>query len=477
MTEVISRPDVGASVDNQSAPEESFRGRLRRTLSEGWHALDLSAGAAVAGIDARAHAETMAVLNERYNGLIERRMADDRVSMALQSDIELDFRRDAQRAGFTDVNTIPTDQRRGIAEGAAFSYLDEIIAELQGHHLGWSAEDVEALAQQYAQDIVELLTMGAEDRDACQAAMFEYLEHGTQRAAAEAEQAELRAQRDERLRSFGRVALQTLVAAAQGVRNAPYTIGAYASVKVTQVREWYGNRSAEGKRTVWFSAAGVAIAGLVGYMTSRHSGMPGHYNLANFTDPLGGHPSGAGGGINHPTGAGGGFNHPSGFGGNVAHPSGAGGGVDHGTSFGGNVNHPSGAGGGINHPSGAGSANHPSGAGSNHPNGAGNNPNVIQNQNTLPIHTSHDLFTSTDTIDKWPTTITVSHWNSQTHDGSAWGISEQILRRSGIDNPGKDQIQHLENALLPQAQPNGYLLDGQSLNLQPALDALAQLSK
>lgn len=481
MTEVLTDlPESSTSVEDQSAPE-SFRGRLRRGAHEAYNILDLSAGVALANIDIRTHTDTMESLNNRYNGLLERRTASDRISMALQSDIQLDFRRDAQRAGFTDVNQMPTDQRREVAEAAAAPYLDDIITELQAHHPDWTAEEVEALAQQYTQDIITILAMDETQRDTYQAAMLEYRESGSAITEAEQRKEELQEQRNQHLRSFGRVAMQTLVAMAHSVRSVPYAVGARVSVTVVQVRDWYGNRSPEGKKAVWFSAASVAVAGLVGYLATRHTGGAhgGGYNLASYdvSGPdahsvnLGDHrpdqlgfsgPNNLGQHANHPTNLGDHLNRPIGLGQHVDHPNNLG---DNG-----HPGRPYNLGQHANHPDNLGQhADHPNNLGDHRPDNLGT-PGA-----TPEVHTSAELFSDSGEVNKWPDTITVSHWNSKTHDGSLWGISEQMLRRSGVEHPDDGQIQHLVNALRPQAQPNGFLLDGQQLHLGPAVDALKDL--
>lgn len=472
MTEVITNlPESSESIETQSAPKETFRGRLRRGLREAYNVLDLSAGVSLANTDIRAHTETMDNLNERYSGLLERRTANDFVSLTLQSDIQLDFRRDAQRAGFTDVDQMPSDQRHQVAEAVAASYLDDIIAELQGHHPDWTPEEVEAQAHQYAQDVITVLAMDESQHDTYQAAMLEYQESSSAITEAIAQKEQLQEQRNKHLRSFGRIATQTLVAMGHGVRNMPYTIGARASVTVTRVREWYGNRSPEGKKAVWFSAAGVAVAGLVGYIATRHTGgAHGNYNLASFDVP-------APNSNNHPNNLG--FGHPVNLDAHAGHPDNLGVPVHHPANLDAHTGHP------INLDSNAGHPNnlnahpgHPDNldAHAGHPNNLDAHPDTLGNPTAPEIHTSHDLFGGSGEVKNWPDTITVSHWNSKTHDGSLWGISEQMLRRSGIENPNDGQIQHLVSALRPQALQNGFLLDGQQLHLGPAVDALKDLN-
>ena len=318
MTEVITGlPESSVSVETQSAP--TFRERLRNGAREAYSLLDLSAGVALARTDIRAARETMGHLDDRYDGLLQRQSTDI-ISLTLQDDILLDFRRDAQRAGFTDVDTMPADQRMETAEGVAASYLDEIRGEFESLHPEWTAEELDAAAQIRAQDIITLLLMDSEARDTYDAAMFEYQQNSASLEEAQADLAELRLQRSERLARIGTIALGKLVDFSQNMRNVPYSAGARVTGMMTTVREWYTDRSPEGKKTMWYTAAGVAAAGLVAYISTRHTGaVPNQahheYVLSSVDVPVPSNKSGA-----HPATLGNAANHPNSLGG-TAHPA------------------------------------------------------------------------------------------------------------------------------------------------------------
>ena len=497
-------PEQQGSQDGSLSYRERLRLGLGRIVERGMSMVELASGIALARDDLRLTRNAMRHLDEPFGGIIERQTSADRLSMDLESDIILDFRRDAQQAGYTDLDTMPAEMRATVADQSVATHADAMTAELTDLHPEWSDEEVrDAVATRLA-DISTLFSMSTEQRDAYVAAQLQYLELRDAIPEVQSTLSELRAERNERLSRIGGVALRGVVSFAGRVRDLPNALSARAMVAGMSLSERIHGMSAEKRRkTLWGTAAGVALAGLASYVAVRHgvgSGPSGNnYTLASSNTPL--MPTHAGTVL--PTHAGsmtpnhaGNFMLPN-HAGTVAGPNHAGGAIlpNHaGTPAA--VPTPNHAGSLPNHvgssmPNHAGSAtpNHagsamPNHAGSNAPNHAGTTAPNHAGGNTLPVHagtggesllgakTSSEFFTGSGTVNQWPDTITVSPWNAHDLDGSLTGITRQMLIRSGVHNPTQTHIDTLVNTLRPQAQPNGFLLKGQTLDLRPATQAL-----
>lgn len=511
-----TQPSVGPEQQGSQDGSLSYRERLRlglgRIVEHSMSMVEVASGIALARDDLRLTRNAMRHLDEPFGGIIERQTSADRLSMDLESDIIVDFRRDAQQAGFTDLDTMPTEVRATVAEQSVGAHADAVNAELASLHPEWSAEEVQDAVATRLADISTLFGMNAEQRDAYLAAQLQYLELRDAIPEVQSTLSELRAERNERLSRIGGVALRGVINFAGHVRDLPNALSARAMVAGMSLSEHIHGMSAEKRRkTMWGTAAGVALAGLASYVAVRHgvgSGPSGNnYTLASANTPL--TPTHAGSVL--PTHAGsmtpnhaGSFVLPNHAGTVAAGPHHAGGVLPNHAGSVPTPNHtgstlPNHAGSAVPNHAGTSNPNHagsglPTHAGSATPNHAGGaNPNhaggVTPNHsgNTLPTHagtgaenlsgvkTSSELFTGSGAVKQWPDTITVSPWNSRDLDGSLTGISRQMLIRSGVHNPTDTQVETLIDALRPQAQPNGFLLKGQTLDLRPATQALRGL--
>jgi len=512
-----TQPSVGPEQQGSQDGSLSYRERLRlglgRIVEHGMSMVEVASGIALARDDLRLTRNAMRHLDEPFGGIIERQTSADRLSMDLESDIILDFRRDAQQAGFTDLDTMPTEMRATVAEQSVGAHAEAVTAELASLHPEWSAEEVQDAVATRLADISTLFGMNAEQRDAYLAAQLQYLELRDAIPEVQSTLSELRAERNERLSRIGGVALRGVINFAGRVRDLPNALSARAMVAGMSLSEHIHGMSAEKRRkTLWGTAAGVALAGLASYVAVRHgvgSGPSGNnYTLASSNTPL--TPTHAGSMAPNHAGS---FVLPNHAGTVPVSPNHAGGAVlpNHAGSVptpnhagsslpnhAGSVvpNHagtssPNHAGSGLPNHAGSAAPNHagggtPNHAGAGNPNHAGSTtPN--HSGSTLPNHagtgaeslsgakTSSEFFTGSGTVKQWPDTITVSPWNSRDLDGSLTGISRQMLIRSGVHNPTDTQVETLIDALRPQAQPNGFLLKGQTLDLRPATQALRTL--
>src|SRR5688572_2136344 len=283
----------------QDAPET---GRFRHEASSG--IIDASAGIILRQRELRLSEAAREGLDARYDGLLSRQSATDVLSMPLADDIFIDFRRDAQRAGFTDVDQMPAEQRATIAETVAQHYADDIAAELEVHHPEWTPAEVAAATAQRIRDIVTLLTMDTNELDAYHQAAFDYQEVSAQATALETEIAEFRAGRTQRIARIGGFALRGLVGIAGKLRDLPgklrdlpHAVNARMTLTgldaAQRIRNWYTEKSAEDKKTVWLTAAGVAVTGVASYIAFRlqngsgPSAMPAFNLASNAKDQIG----------------------------------------------------------------------------------------------------------------------------------------------------------------------------------------------
>jgi hypothetical protein len=520
MAEILTQPNTDPSVSpEQNGSTEgslSYAARIRRgigSMADGALSFaDNLAAISLARDDLRLTRRSMDALDEPFDGLMSRQAQADAVSMGLEADIILDFRVNAQRAGHTDTDAMPDDMRFEAAQLAAQGHRDDLVAELTARHPDWTSDELQDAVDSRVSDISTLLSMSAERRDEYLAAQLQYQELQSAIPEIQAELSELRAERSGRLSKIGRAALQGVVSFGGRLRDLPAALSARAMVAGMSTSDSLRNSAPEKRRTIIGSAAGLAIAGIAAYIAYRAGHAPGansaNYTLANSSSPL--VPTGVGSGsLPHGVGA----SHLPGGVGEFTIPTGVG--VDSGntlpTSVGTNViptgvgaetQLPTGVGSGI--PKGVGAAEvNPSGVGANGqplPTGVGSSsqpnipsavggeplpssvgvdsdtmPNgvgVVGGENLSGVHSSSELFTGTGSVDAWPSKIRVSAWNSETLDGSLTGISRQMLVRSGISSPTADQVNALKDALMPQAQPNGWLLKGQELDLRPATKVL-----
>jgi hypothetical protein len=510
--------DPSASTEQNGSPDGSltYRDRLRRGLgrmTEGVMSFaDMTAGISLARDDLRLTRSAMDTLDEPFDGLIGRQAQADHISMGLEADIILDFRRNAQRAGFTDTDAMPDDVRSEAAQLAADQRREDMLAELTTSHPEWSQEDLQSAVETRTGDAATLLGMSAEQRDAYLAAQLEYHELRSAVPEIQSELSELRAERSERLSKIGRTALSGLVGLAGRVRDLPNALSARAMVAGMSISENLRNAAPEKRRTVIGTAAGLAVAGLATYIAYRAGHMPNgngaNYALANSSSPLpptgvgsGNLPSGVGaqlpGGVGEftiPSGAGSGNVVPasvgvdvipSGVGAESQLPNGVGTGLPESVGAGTPEVTPSGVGVDTQPlPTKVGSSNPnlPTGVGEPLPTSVGGEtqlPGTVGagGENLTSVQSSSELFGANSSVDAWPAKIRVSEWNGKTLDGSLTGISRQMLVRSGVSNPSADQINTLVQTLRPQAQPNGWLLKGQELDLRPATSALKNLLK
>jgi len=429
--------------------------------------------------------------------------------MQLADDIFIDYRRDAQRAGFTDVQQMPLAERVATAQSVAEQYSDDIAAELEVHHPEWTSEEIAAATTQRIRDIVTLLTMNTDELDTYRQATFDYQEVIGQAVTLETEIAELRAERKKRMSGLGNFAVRGLVGVAGKLRDLPHAFNARMTIAgmavAERVRKWYSEKSPEGKKTVWFTAASVAITGLATYVAVRLNGghSPSSGNLPaldlvsdNAPDQMGNvAPHDLGNVAPHNLGS------PLAAGDTLGSAQLGGVALDH---MGGVV--PAKVGTTLTAPHNFGGVSPDNLGGPSAPMHMGHQPVAPDNLgNVAPdtlghrrapdnlggiapdslgnpgldlsgADTSKEFFANDSRVEKWPQIITVSEWDATTKDGSLWGISEQMLHRSGIANPSDAQIEQLVDSLRPQAQANGWLAEGQKLDLRPALDVLGQIS-
>lgn len=488
----------------------TYRDRLRQASDSTASFINLSASIGLARDDLRLTRQAMDRLDESRDGLLARQSAN-LISMELSADIVLDYRRDAQREGYTALDDMPAELRAQVARNAVTTYADQIRGEFEAAHPEWSSEELDAAAAQRIDDHAALLGMSTEEYSAFAQDQIEY--HNLQGAASEiqAELSEMRAERSARVANLGRTALSGVVNLVGKARNAPLALSARAMVAGMSIGDRIRSMSPENRRRTFVgTAAGIAVAGIATYLAYRAGHAPGgnsaNYTLASSNSPL--PPTGAG--AEHlPLGVGADTQLPSGVGeftiptsvGDIDPltsvgadvplgvgvddlPSGVG--VDVPTSVGAPEATPTGVGFETEViPTGVGSsqADLPTGVGESVPTSIGVDDAPLPSgvgtggENLASVHNSSELFTGTSSVETWPNKIQVSAWNSDTLDGSVTGISRQMLIRSGIPSPSADQVNALKDALMPQAQPNGWLLKGQELDLRPATKVLKGLLK
>lgn len=513
MSEALTQPNLSPSVgpEQNSAPEGSltYKDRLRRGLGRATEGVmsfaDMAISISLARDDLRLTRRAMDSLDEPFDGLISRQAEADHISMGLEADIILDFRRNAQRAGHIDTDAMPDEVRADAARMAADARREDLYEELAALNTEWNEEDLQSAVETRVNDIATLLGLSAEQRDAYLTAQLEYHELRAVIPEIQAELSELRAERSNRLSKIGRAALQGAMSFGGRLRDLPAALSARAMVAGMSMSDSLRNAAPEKRRTIIGSAAGLAVAGLAAYIAYRAGHAPGgsaNYALANSSSPL--VPTGVGSG-NLPTSVGevqlpggvGEFTIPTGVGvdsGNTV-PAGVGANIIP-TSVGAETQLPTSVGSGL--PKGVGSNGEPlpsSVGSSSQPNlptsvgeavapssvGVDNDPLPsgvgAGSENLSAARSSSEFFAGSGSVDAWPSKIRVSEWNSKTLDGSVTGISRQMLVRSGISNPTADQVNALKESLMPQAQPNGWLLKGQELDLRPATNALKGLLK
>jgi hypothetical protein len=484
MAEVLIDPNLQPSMSPEQQVVDgplTYRERIRRSvgrMGEGaMSLLDLGAGIALARDDLRLTRNGMNQLDEPYGGMLKRQAASDAISMDLESDIILDFRRDAQRLGFTDLEAMPSDQRTLTARLAIEQRTADITEELVTHHPDWTPEELAETVSTRTTDFATLLGMDAQERDEYLAAQLEYQELQLAVPEIQSELSELRAERNERVSRIGSVAMRGIVSFAGRVRDLPNTLSARAVVAGMAVSDRLHSIGPEKRRKAfWKTAGGVAIAGIAGYIAMRAgsghgfgSGNNYNYALANSSSPL--LPDHVGGsGLPDHVGTPSGYPTPDHIGSATPTPEHTGSAIPTPNHIGSadvtsSIDH---VGTDTQAPNHVGS----SAATSNHVGSASPDHLGTPGENLSSVKTSSELFSSTNAVDKWPSTITVSHWDSRDLDGSLTGISKQLLIRSGVSDPSQDQITILVDSLRPQAQPNGYLLYGQQLDLRPATETI-----
>lgn len=489
MAETLTDPSLqGKSPEAtpQATPQEAsrgFRAELRATGKEAYSLLDLSADIVTASQDIRHGKEELGALDAGYGGLLERQTASDVVSVALEADIILDYRRDAQRAGYTDVDSMPAELREQIVERAVRNRSADLISELEGHHPDWTREQLAAAAAIRINDVITLLSMGAEQRDEYFYALNDYRETQANIASLVDTAEALRDERRKRLGKIGGVAVRAVMSMFGAVRAVPAHVAAHVTVAGMSLRqkvgEWYQGRSPEGKKATIFTAASVAIAGIATYIGMRYGGYEaGSSQGANFV--LAGNETDI---ANASTVGGSPVELPDTIKGSP---------VDIGDTV-------KGAPAEIKARVAGSPVELPkviAGEPAPLPDVIAGNPAALPdviagNPSALPetiaaagapevvatgadlrgAKTTTELFGDSD-VQFWPDTVKVSAWDSKTKDGSLWGIGEEMLQRSGVKNPSDKQIGNIVDALRPQADAQGYLQKGQSLDLRPAIKLL-----
>lgn len=502
MGEILTDPNQAPSVDSAEQRIDTdgtltYRDRLSRVAEGTTSFINLSANIGIARDDLRLTRRAMDNLDEAHEGLL-RRQSTDLISMELGSDIVLDYRRDAQREGYTNVDEMPAELRAQVAQNATATYGDQIRGEFEAAHPEWSSEELDAAASQRAADFAALLGMSTEEYSIFAQDQVEYQNLRSASTEIQADLSEMRAERSARIARLGRTALSGLVGFAGRARDLPNALSARAMVAGMSISDRIRNSSPESRRTVIGTAAGLAVAGLATYIAYRAGHMPSgnsaNYTLANSSSPLlptgvGAEslPSGVGdaqlpGGVGEftiPTGVGSGDVMPVAVGAEV--PTGVGAGVPKGV--GATEVIPSSVGAEPQPlPTEVGSSNLPTGVGESLPSSVGGETQLpgsvgAGGENLSTVQNSSELFGANGSVEIWPAKIRVSEWNGKTLDGSLTGISRQMLVRSGVSHPSSDQINTLVEALRPQAQPNGWLLKGQELDLRPATSALKGILK
>lgn len=452
----------------QPAPEaeaRGFRAGVREAGESAYSFLDLSAGISLTASDIRYHSERLDIANNRYNGILERQTATDTISVALEADLLLDYRRDVQRAGYTDVDAMPAELRQQVVENTVRSRADDIIAELESHHPEWSREQLAEAAALRISDIITVLSMDAAQRDAYRAELFDYRDTKDRITTLETDLETKRQERRERLGAIGRVAVRAMMSVVNVARTAPRAVATHAAVTGMTLRqkvgEWYQNRSPEGKKATMFTAAGVAIAGIATYIGMRYGGYESgsqgnNFVLASNATDIGAQAPDV---SEH-------------IGGHALPHMGA-----EAPDINGHI-----GGGPLPHIGAQAPELPPHIGGENIPHIGAEAPDLSQHiggemtgGDLRGVKTSSELF-GKGTVAQWPESVKVSGWDSQTKDGSLWGISEEMLQRSGVHDPSDAQIDRLVDALRPQAGQNGQLHEGQTLDLRPAIDLLPELS-
>lgn len=491
----------------------TYRDRLRRGFSQAAEGtasfINLSASIGLARDDLRLTREAMDRLDTAHDGLLARQSTDI-ISVELGSDIILDYKRDAQREGYTDLDTMPAELRAQVAHGAVDTYRDQIRQEFEAAHPEWSSEELDEAAAQRAADVSTLLGMTTEEYSVFAQNQIEYQNLSGASAEIQAELSEMRAERSARISRLGRTAMTGLVGFVGKVRNAPNALSARAMVAGMSIGDRVRSMSPENRRRTFAgTAAGLAVAGIAAFIAYRAGHVPSgnaNYALMSAESPL--LPTGVGaehlpvgvGDVQLPTGVGE-FAIPSSVGmdtplsvGDIDLPGGVGaetlptgigetlpvgiGDTDIPTGVGETL--PTGIGDAQSLPTGVGSPNLPTGVGESVPSSVGADlPGTVGvgGENLSSVQSSSELFDSNGSVETWPAKIRVGEWNGKTLDGSLTGISRQMLVRSGVPSPSTDQINVLVEALRPQAQPNGWLLKGQELDLRPATSALKSLLK
>ena len=464
----------------QSTPlvHMSYSERLRAGLGQvtegGMSLLDVTAGIALARDDMRLTRRAMNALDEPYDGLIGRQANADHISPQLESDIL--SARGGRQAGYTDVDSMPPELRADVAVTIVDQHRGKLAADMATLHPEWSSEELDAAVQTRAADMVTLLQMGAEEREAYLAAQREYHELQTAIPEIETELNNLRTERNDRLSRIGRAALSGIIGFAGRVRNAPSALSARVVVTGMSVTDRLRNMNPENRRKVfWGTAAGIALAGVASYVAmraGRSSGSGGNYVLASSDNPL--IPDHVGSAAQTPLDHVGTTAVPTDNVGTFAMPT------DHlGTSTSmpqADIFTPA------HH---VGTANtvptdhigSSQGIPTDHVGSTFDTPTHVggSGESLATAQSSSELFGKSTRVTNWPDTIRVSKWNAQNLDGSLTGISRQMLIRSGVEHPGSDQVQALVDVLRPQAQPNGYLLQDQVLDLRPATQVLRSL--
>lgn len=447
MAETLNYSDT--SVKAPAAPAEAQE--VGPISHDAFNTLETSAGIILSKRDLRLAQAERDSFDSRYDGLIARQTSEKALSLALADDIFIDFRRNAQRAGFTEVDQMSLSERVEAARVAAETYRPDIFSELQSAHSPWSLEDLQAATDQRISDVITLLSMSRGEQDDYRHTILKYYQATDRIAEIEHEIAEFRAERQKHVKNLGKFVINSLVKGAHALRDAPYAAGARltlgASRGVQRIRSWYTRTSPEGKKAVLFTAAGIAVAGVAAYVFSRLSG-PGSspettaFTLASYTsdetaDTLNG--------VSIDIGE-------------------SGDSLDSSTAENiGLVSSPENIGAGTALDIGSVSDDISSGTAENI---------GMTGTDLSSAKASSELFADHTPVNNWPHIITVDKWNAQNYDGSLSGISRQLLRRSGVASPTSDQIKELVDVLRPQAQPNGWLLHGQKLDLRPALSLL-----
>lgn len=450
MSEVITNPT--SSVEANSIASD--KGRLRRVVEKTSAFLEVVEDIWNTRDAVKAAKAEMAVHTAPYGGLIERQAEPEhRLSDGLTDDITLDFRLAAQREGYTDLDTMQDELRTVTADRVVDARSADILAEIRAGSPDLSDEAIRIKADQKTSDLKQLLAMNTEQWDAYERSMLGYIDSRDQLDATQKDLEALRQERNERLGRFGRMAVK----AARFVTTKAMIAGAHIVDRSKNDVEARGRL--KGRMTA-LALGGIAL--FYAYMHTRH-GMGGHsgggvqYNLADYQQPATPPPTSIGGSPDT-------VSPPTSIGGNSTTTSPP-------TSIGGNtVPPPTHIGGGESVPA-------PTSIG-----GDSGSREIVgwvdgsKGGDMSHISTSSELFgDGPNTIDQWPDKITVSHWNSRTMDGSLSGISQQLLRRAGVAHPTHNQIYTLVDALRPQAQPNGHLLNGQQLDLTPATKLLHQM--